>query len=127
MTGLKHCDKFRNNLIFNLKKCIGFVEEKDLYVHAAVLTAKYGKRWLKPSEQEDFNKARLVRAVENHIAKHPLKIKQNVDNNSNKENSINMIKPPAAKRLKMMSYLYENENDENTMSDKLSISKQIDS
>ena len=31
MTGLKHCDKFRNNLIFNLKKCIGFVEEKDFF------------------------------------------------------------------------------------------------
>lgn len=38
----KYCDKFRLNLIANLKKRLGWIESKDLYVHATTLTPKYG-------------------------------------------------------------------------------------
>ena len=126
MTNLKHCDRFRTNLISNLTKRLGFVEKKDLYVHSTILTPRYGMNWMNSSEKEDFNKRGLVRAVETYIAKHPIKIKKNNANESSQLIEQQEIEPPKAKRLKILSYVEQTNVVSNNLSDDKSIKKQFD-
>ena len=128
-SGLKYCEKLRNNLILNTKKRLGFMDNSELHIHAAVLTPKVGKRWMKICEKEDFDKGRLVRAVDKHIRKRPLKNIHKINNSPiNKNSSIEESSQPKVKRMKIMEYLYgnENENDDPSQTDKLTISKQVD-
>jgi hypothetical protein len=72
MSNFKYCERFRTNLISNLKKRLCPLELKDLYLHAAVLTPEYGLKGLRTEIRDNFSKQDLVRAVENHLIKHPL-------------------------------------------------------
>ena len=55
----------RTNLIEGLKSRLGFTESKPLYVHAAILTPRYGVKWLTPSERRILDKDSIIQAIEN--------------------------------------------------------------
>ena len=76
-------------------------------MHAAVWTPKYGLKGLRAEIRDNFSKQNLVRAVENHLIKHPLK-----DSSiSNRSAEVNEIQQPKAKKLKIMSFLDDDEDD----------------
>jgi hypothetical protein len=107
MNNFKYCERFRTNLISNLKNRLCPLELKDLYMHAAVLTPKYGLKGLRAEIRDNFSKQNLVRAVENHLIKHPLK-----DSSiANQSAEVNEIQQPKAKKLKIMSFLEDEDDD----------------
>ena len=92
-------------MISNLKKRLGPLESKKLYVHGAVLTPKYGLKWL-THDREAFSKQELVSAIESHIIKHPIK-QENITTSLKQTET----QPPKAKKLKIMSFLDDDEDD----------------
>ena len=72
---LKYCNKFRLNLISNLKQRFGFLDIDPLYIHSAILTPKYGKKWMnRENERINFNNDTFVSAADEFLMK--LKIKK---------------------------------------------------
>ena len=51
MNSFRYCEKFRTNLLTNLKKRFSPLESKELYIHGAVLTTKYGLKGLRAEIQ----------------------------------------------------------------------------
>jgi hypothetical protein len=108
-----------------LKKRLGWLENKELYIHGTVLTPKYGLIWLKSDEREQFDKNLLSRAVENFLIKHPVKrTTENTEPPSNLTQSSNG--EPPKKRHKLMSFLDDEDDFLASMSNRRSVSKQVD-
>ena len=124
MKNLNYCEKFRKNLISNLKRRLGWLEEKDLYIHATVLTPKYGLIWLKSNERELFDKHPLTKAVENFVLKHPIKTASS--QSTTNEPTQNVSNEPAKKRLRLMNFLDDEDDYLSSMSNRRSVSKQLE-
>lgn len=83
-----------------MKKALG----KTSFINKQVLNgiiADYARSEIR----ENFSKHCLVRAVENHLIKHPLK------ENLNEIQRNNEIQPPKSKKLKIMSFLDDEDED----------------
>ena len=124
MKNFVYCEKFRKNLIANLKKRLGWLEKKDLYIHATVLTPKYGLIWLNSDERENFDKYPLIRAIENFVIKHPVKQSSNVTTNKDLTHDSIRNEPPT-KKPKLMSFLDDDDDYLASMTTRRSVSKQI--
>ena len=94
-----------------------------MYVHGAVLTPKYGLKWL-THDREAFSKQELVSAIESHIIKHPIK-QENITTSLNQTET----QPPKAKKLKIMSFL-DDEDEEYLVSlstnNRRNVQRQVD-
>ena len=51
-------------MITNLKARLSGLDKNKLYVHAAVLTPKYGFKWLNYDERETFDKNGIIHSSE---------------------------------------------------------------
>ena len=97
---LRYCEKLRTNLIEGLKARLGFVESKPLYVHAAILTPKYGFKWLTPTERRNFDKESFIQAIESFLLKKPLLKNNQVNLDKDQE-----ICEPSKKKIKLLNFM----------------------
>jgi hypothetical protein len=111
-------------LITNLKTRLSGLEKNNLYVHAAVLTPKYGFKWLGWEERENFDKNGLLRAVENYLLKHPLK--SSSQSTASVTTQADSVSSRPVKSLRIMDFLNNDDDYLSAMSNRRSISKQID-
>ena len=111
-------------MITNLKTRLSGLEKNKLYVHAAVLTPKYGFKWLNYDERETFDKNGIIRAVENYILKHPLKSSSQATPSVTTQADSVSSRP--VKSLRIMSFLDDDDDYLSAMSNRRSITKQFD-
>jgi hypothetical protein len=94
---LCYCERIKINLVQSLKRRLDYLEENHLYALAAILTPKYGKRWLNPTELDKWDKM-LIKAMQAFFCDKHL----DSDSYSNKKDEM-PIQP--MKKIKILSYL----------------------
>ena len=118
---LRFCEKLRTNLIDGLKSRLGFIESKPLYVHAAILTPKYGLKWLTPSERRAFDKESIIQAIETFLVKKPILATKRVNDDKAEEGE------PNKKKMKLFNYMnIYSDLCSSSESDSLTILKQLE-
>lgn len=96
---LKHCEKIRLNLLTSLDKKFWFLETSEIYNLAAILTPKYGKRWLDNQEQEKWDEILYVKVSE-FLARFPNIFQPSSEHTLSPNETDNR---PSSKRLKLLS------------------------
>ena len=101
----------------SLKQRFGFLDIDPLYIHSAILTPKYGKKWMnRENERINFNNDTVVSAADEFLMKFHLNNNNGLNNNNNRNNlnDDDAPKPPPAKRLKNMDFLNQQVDSPNS-------------
>lgn len=101
---LKHCEKIKQNLISSLRNRLGYVETDKIFAISTILTPKYAKRWCSAGEYNNW-KSVIISEMDKFVKRFP------VLTNADKSTLSNVTVEPSAKRLKLLSFLNDPEED----------------